>query len=74
MAILKKTDREMLFCLEGTLTILKPGMTPVTLTSGEMTYIPPETKHEIKNLSDKPAECIFVFARKTEIEKKNHDH
>jgi quercetin dioxygenase-like cupin family protein len=67
-------SREILFCLEGTLTVLKSGSEPVNLTAGEMSYIPPSTKHEIKNLSDKPAVYIFVFARKIEAEKKEHEH
>jgi quercetin dioxygenase-like cupin family protein len=67
-------SREILFCLEGTLTVLKSGGEPVNLMAGEISYIPPETKHEIKNLYDKPAVYIFVFARKIEAEKKVLDH
>jgi len=66
--------REIVFCLEGVLTVIKQGVEPVTLNSGEMTYIPPDTKHEIKNQSDKPAVYLFVFARKIEPEAKKHEH
>jgi quercetin dioxygenase-like cupin family protein len=67
-------SREILYCLEGTLTVLKSGGEPVNLAAGEMSYIPPATKHEIKNLSDKSAVYVFVFAQKIEAEKKEHDH
>jgi quercetin dioxygenase-like cupin family protein len=66
--------REIVFCLEGVLTIIKQGDEAVTLNSGEITYIPPDTKHSIKNLSDKPAVYLFVFSRKIELEKKGHEH
>jgi len=61
--------REIVYCLDGTITVFKEDILPITLVSGEITYIPPETKHEIKNLSDKPAVYFFVFARKIEPEK-----
>ncbi len=66
--------REIVYCLDGTITVFKEGILPITLVSGEMTYIPPETKHEIKNLSDKPAGYFFVFSKKIESEKKPHQH
>jgi quercetin dioxygenase-like cupin family protein len=66
--------REIVFCLEGVLTVIKQGVEPVTLNSGAMTYIPSDTKHEIKNQSDKPAAYLFVFTRKIETEEKKHEH
>jgi len=65
--------REIVFCLEGVLTVIKQGVEPVTLNSGEMTYIPSDTKHKIKNQSDKPAAYLFVFTRKIETEEKKHE-
>jgi quercetin dioxygenase-like cupin family protein len=66
--------REIVYCLDGTITVFKEGILPITLVSGEITYIPPETKHEIKNLSDKPAKYFFVFSKMIESEKKPHQH
>lgn len=66
--------REILFCVEGTLTIVKGEKSRVMLSSGEMTYIPPETKHEIRNETDKPATYLFVYVRKLETENSAHSH
>lgn len=67
-------SREIVICLEGTITVLKENAQPITLSMNEMTFIPPGIKHEIKNLSDKTASYIFVYARKIEQEKKEHKH
>jgi len=66
--------REIIYCMEGELTVIKQGVQPITLKPGEMTYIPSDTKHAVKNQSDKPTEYFFVFARKIETEEKKHDH
>lgn len=66
--------REIIYCLDGMLTVFQQGSELVTLNSGEMIYIPPDTKHEIKNQSDKPAEYFFVFSKKIEMEEKKHGH
>lgn len=66
--------REIVYCMDGTITIFKEGVLPITLVLGDMAYIQPETKHEIKNLSDKPATYFFVFSKKNESEKKPHQH
>jgi quercetin dioxygenase-like cupin family protein len=66
--------REIVFCLEGELTVIKGFLPQVILKKGEMTYISPDTKHEIKNQSDKPAVYLFVFARKIEPEETKHEH
>jgi len=66
--------RELIFCLQGAITVRKSDKPPVTLMAGEMTYIPPATKHEIKNLADTPATYIFVFSQQPETQtKKPHD-
>jgi len=67
------SSREIVLCLDGELTIVKPGSNPVTLQANEMSFIPPATKHGIRNNSGKPAVYVFVYARKIEPEEK-HDH
>jgi quercetin dioxygenase-like cupin family protein len=59
-------NREIVLCLKGTLTVIKPESPPVVLHPGEMTYIPPETQHALKNLSHRPAAYVFVFSRRPE--------
>jgi len=65
-------NRELIFCLEGTLTVRKSDQPPVMLTPGEMTYIPSATRHEIKNLADKPAKYIFVFSQQLDTQTNKH--
>jgi quercetin dioxygenase-like cupin family protein len=59
-------NREMIFCLDGTVTVFLSERDPVELHSGEMSYIPPETQHGIRNLSDQPAAYLFVYSRAPE--------
>jgi quercetin dioxygenase-like cupin family protein len=66
-------NREIVICMEGQLTVLKPGASPVVLLPGEMTYLAPQTRHGLKNLSGRPAAYVFVFSRKLEPEKP-HEH
>ena len=66
-------NREIVICLEGELTVLKPGASPVILLPGEMTYLAPETRHGLKNLADRAAAYVFVFSRKIEPEQP-HEH
>lgn len=65
--------REIVLCLEGSLTVTGAGPEPVTLGPGEMSFIPPETKHALRNLSDRPAAYVFVYSRRIEPEKP-HEH
>jgi quercetin dioxygenase-like cupin family protein len=67
-------NREMILCLEGTLSIVKGNLSPYTISAGEMAYIPPETKHTIINKTESPAVYIFVYSRQPENEKTTHDH
>lgn len=64
--------REIIVCLEGSITVYKQGSEPVILTSGEMAFIPPATAHEIRNEGKENASYIFIYARK--IEEEEHDH
>jgi len=64
--------REMIVCLEGSVTVYKQGSEPVGLSAGEMTFIPPATTHEVRNEGKETAGYLFVYARK--IEKEEHDH
>ncbi|MBA4312335.1 MAG: hypothetical protein C0417_06870 [Chlorobiaceae bacterium] len=62
--------REIIICLEGIISVSKSTNESINLASGEMTYIPPDTKHEIKNISDTTSVYIFVNSRKPENEKR----
>jgi quercetin dioxygenase-like cupin family protein len=66
--------REIILCLEGTITVLREGSSPIDLRPGEMSYIPPETRHGIRNLSDRPAVYVFVFSKAPEPEVEAHEH
>lgn len=66
--------REIVVCLEGAVTVLRTGGSLTVLHPGEMTYLPPGTQHELKNLTDLPAAYVFVFARAPEPEPKPHEH
>ena len=68
--------REMILCLAGTLTVEKEGYAPVTITEGDMAFIPPKTKHAIRNNSKASATYVFVNARviPTESAGEHHGH
>lgn len=65
--------REIVLCLEGELTVIGAGPEPVTLAPGEMSFIPPGTKHAIRNDAAHPAVYVFVYSRRIEPEKP-HEH
>lgn len=67
-------NREIIFCLEGKITVVKGDQPEVTIDAGDMAYIPPETEHTIINKTEKPAVYIFVYSRQPENEKTTHDH
>jgi quercetin dioxygenase-like cupin family protein len=67
-------SREIVYCLEGSPTVARSGQPAVTLAPGEMSFIPPDTRHEIRNLSGKPAVYLFVFSRKPEPQVQAHPH
>jgi len=69
----KSKAREMIICLEGSITVYKHGAEPVILNSGEMAFIPPAVDHEIRNEGSETAAYVFIYAREIE-EKKEHDH
>jgi quercetin dioxygenase-like cupin family protein len=68
--------RELIFCLEGTVTVRLGSAAPIALKAGEMTYIPPATEHELRNPGPGPATYLFVFSRAPEPqpEEKPHAH
>lgn len=66
-------SREIVLCLEGSITVRGVGPAPVVLGPGEMSFIPPGTLHALRNESDRPAVYVFVFARQIE-EEKAHQH
>ncbi len=54
--------RELVFCLEGAITIRCGDAPPVVLGPSQMGYVPPNTWHEIRNEGRRPATYLFVFA------------
>jgi quercetin dioxygenase-like cupin family protein len=67
-------SREIIYCLEGAITVSRKDHPTVILHAGEMTYLPAGTEHELKNASDQPAGYLFVFAKEVEAEQKPHEH
>jgi len=69
-------SRELIFCLEGTITVRLGSAAPIALKAGEMNYIPPVTEHELRNTGPGPATYLFVFSRapEPEPEEKPHAH
>jgi quercetin dioxygenase-like cupin family protein len=56
-------SRELVYCLEGEITVVRPDHPIAVLHAGEATYLPPGTQHEMRNASDRPAAYVFVFAK-----------
>jgi quercetin dioxygenase-like cupin family protein len=66
--------RELIFCLEGRVTVRLGEAAPIVLKPGVMTYIPPATEHELRNETTAPATYLFVFSRAPEPESKETAH
>jgi quercetin dioxygenase-like cupin family protein len=68
--------REMIFCLEGELAIRLGGAESHVVRTGEMSFIPPYTKHELRNDGNTRCTYVFVFAKAPEeaVQKEKHDH
>jgi quercetin dioxygenase-like cupin family protein len=66
--------REMIFCLEGEVTVRRGDAAPVTLGPGEMSFLPPRTQHEVWNAGRHPATYLFVFSRAPEPAAQEHAH
>ena len=69
----KSKAREMIVCLEGSVTVYKHGAEPIILNSGEMAFVPPAIDHEIRNEGKENAAYVFIYAREIE-EKEEHGH
>lgn len=54
--------KEIILALQGSITVEQEGGKTVILSSGEISYISPETVHSIKNSGNKNACYIFVYA------------
>jgi quercetin dioxygenase-like cupin family protein len=67
-------SKEMIYCLEGVITVRREGHPAVILRAGQMSYVPPRTRHEVRNSSDRPAGYLFVFAKECVPEPQTHDH
>ena len=68
--------RELIFCLEGAVAVQLGSAAPITLKAGELSYIPPDTEHELRNPSSGLATYLFVFSRAPEPQsgEKPHAH
>ena len=66
--------RELIFCLEGTVTLKLGTTAPVTLRAGELSYVPPDTEHELRNPGPGPATYLFVFSRDPEPQPAQEPH
>lgn len=66
--------RELIFCLEGTVALQLGTAAPVTLGAGQMSYIPPETEHELRNPGAGPATYLFVFSKANEPQPEASPH
>lgn len=68
--------REMIFCLEGALSVQLGSAAPIELRAGEMTFIPAATEHELRNRGSEPAVYVFVYSRAPEPApgEKAHEH
>jgi len=66
--------REMIVCVEGSVTVIKQGSVPVILVPGEMAFVPPSTTHEVRNESEETASYIFIYSRVIEGKGDEHDH
>jgi quercetin dioxygenase-like cupin family protein len=66
--------REIIVCLEGSVTVFKEGSEPVTLTAGEMTFIPPATTHEVRNEGQAVASYVFIYAQSMQKGEEGPDH
>lgn len=69
----KSRAREMIVCLEGSITVYKHGSAPIILKIGEMAFIPPAIDHEIRNEGKENASYVFIYAREIK-EEEEHDH
>lgn len=67
-------SREVIYCLEGAITVRREGHPTVVLQAGQMTYVPPGTEHDLRNESDRPAGYLFVFAKECLAEPTPHGH
>lgn len=59
-------SREIVYCLEGEITVRRGDDPPFVLHAGEMTFLPPATEHEMSNRSPAPASYLFVFSKAPE--------
>lgn len=54
--------QELLFGLQGIVTVELHGEQPVELNAGQGLFIPPGTEHGLRNASSEPACYLFVYA------------
>jgi quercetin dioxygenase-like cupin family protein len=57
------SKQELLFGLEGTLTVEREGLEPFSLLPGQGTLVPPNTPHGLRNGGAEPACYLFVYSQ-----------
>lgn len=53
---------ELIFVLEGEATVLAGGAA-TTVRAGHAAYVPPETRHDVENLTAAPVTYVYVTAK-----------
>lgn len=58
-----KKNEEMLVILEGQGEIVLEGKTRQKIAGGQVAYVPPETKHNVRNTGAGPLKYIFIVSK-----------
>jgi mannose-6-phosphate isomerase-like protein (cupin superfamily) len=57
-----KQDEEMLIILEGQGQVEIEGRVKLKISGGQVAYVPPMTKHNVRNRGTAPLKYIFIVA------------
>ena len=57
-----KNNEEMLVILEGQGQVELEGQAPLKISGGGVAYVPPETRHNVRNTGPAPLKYIFIVA------------
>lgn len=58
-----KKNEEMLVILEGQGQVEIEGQVPLKISAGQVAYVPPETRHNVRNTESAPLKYIFIVSR-----------
>ena len=58
-----KQNEEMLVILEGQGQLKLEGRPPLKISGGQVAYVPPETRHNVRNTGSVPLKYIFIVSR-----------